>query len=1394
MQGYREHPCWFVLFASVSCRFFQVTRAVLAYDSVQQCNGTFIGCLVVSPVLQVSDVCDIAANTSVCRLSKQHLEGYNQHLQITCCGLGWDIVVTDSELTGFASIVLTGDTVTVNGTTHLQGQQVSVCGNTTVIDDSAHTEGVESMTVFGGSMTLTGNASINSNSLVHIGSSVSRLTDYSECSSNLTLGGTGVVINGGQVILECMENWVVITDRAHITSQSFIVTANGADLYGNAIIIAAELVDVTTQGPADEVGAVLGAEFPGLNSVHTNLQVVANGGVRFCGANWTLRSLSAFGGSIVVEQGMSIQTVSSRQPDTRIIRIGQGFSEVEDHCISAQQTVTFEFALWSRDQLRFEKGVKVSSASILICVHTRGAVGTFEEGVVLDVSGRGSALSDKPSGGTGMSASPPDSCGGGGGSCFGRGGSGASLDVSNMHRAIACTNRSQLCAQNFSGLYTPSGACGAASCGNMPAGAGSGGGTIWLSGQSFAFKSGTKFLADGHAGANVPDGNGTVSGAGAGGQVILLTDFLELAEGGAVMSAKGGDAACGNTPTGTFIGGAGGGGLVGVQAFSQETKRPQTQHTEEFRVTVKGGSVSEVCARIHGLSCSSGYGKNAPMCGENGTAGSLSGCSPGQGGIFCADCVQGRWSNGSNGSSGEITDGTCPNMCQNKPSKALYDRNGSKGSECHFTCTDKFPISLVNPKCVALVTFVYFKMGGAVVLVSLLALVIAATIFLIWRFTSTGTMKRDRHLLVASCHHKDPTVPFPKDRMQFHICRVFLHGSNCLDSPWSLSSRLPTVLLPLVVGQPWDQLTQEAETITKVSKAEATFEMALGVSCPPAAVAFSSWRRFRRAKRLRKRVRWYSEGVSGRPTIWRPIRGRAQNGRVGTSSGDLTVVLGCDPGATLGYLDFFDNSPEFVQALSTKEVRVFVAHGTGSRVEPLEIDVRDPLLTHFTHNPRDAAALYGIVAGFNSQARALQSKDLSSGDTLGCGVSRVRDEVRRLVDRCSFDSNYALDVTLMPSLKSAAAQALARRYGLPKALPPVESTQHSFLDLLVDEQEHQMTPSTYSAYGTSANSTYVHSMRAGGANPRPLLMPARSVEYRLCLSLTIGGRPADAGLPPTAEAGLSAVSSVRSSQHPMTSLQGATPGHPPKVPLCTPVSQKGFSEHLSWAPVGVRHEAATRRRRGGCPRRCQAGVIAGANNALHCLVSMFARRGPGGFGGPPVLVIVALVAVFTGDAMFSVVKGILLWNLDPTYRPFAFIAWLLLPPLTLPLCFAVGLRFLFTEDPWFGRLFASLCLYNLTSVFICVVIFFTVAGDSKVFCILGGLLSGALKVTVYTCAQAHVQNIEAKRDLAYARLPEGDARHSHAENLSVSCNNSSISRPDPSVQPNARGSDYASPF
>lgn len=348
----------------------------------------------------------------------------------------------------------------------------------------------------------------------------------------------------------------------------------------------------------------------------------------------------------------------------------------------------------------------------------------------------------------------------------------------------------------------------------------------------------------------------------------------------------------------------------------------------------------------------------------------------------------------------------------------------------------------------------------------------------------------------------------------------------------------------------------------------------------------------------------------------------------------------------------------------------------------------------------------------------------------------------------------------------------------------------------MDEQEQQLTPSSYSAYGTSANSAHANSTRVGGANPRPLLMPARSVEYRLCLSLTIGDRPVDAGLPPTAEAAFyHASSSIRSSQQQGHSLHGATPGHPPKVPLCTPISQKGFSDHLGWAPVGMRHEAATRRRRrGGGLRSCHAGVLAGVDNACHCLVSMFARRRLGGGGCPPVLVLLMLVMVFSGDAMLSVVKGVLLWNSLATYSPSAFIVWLSLPPLTLPLCFAIGLRFLLTEDPRQGRLFASLCLYNLTNVLVCSVIFITIADDSLAFIILDGFLSAVLRVAVYTCVQVHVQNVEAKRDLAYAHLPEGESRQPHGENPSASCDASCVSRGEPSLQPNTRGDNYASPF
>ncbi|CAJ1360234.1 unnamed protein product [Effrenium voratum] len=121
-----------------------------------------------------------------------------------------------------------------------------------------------------------------------------------------------------------------------------------------------------------------------------------------------------------------------------------------------------------------------------------------------------------------------------------------------------------------------------------------GGGSLWLSSRLLSLQTGAQLLADGEEGGFVSIGADVyaASGGGAGGQVIISVEELRLHCtdcGSLLVSARGGDANC---RRGTPVGGAGGGGFVGI--WWKGTQEDTAKYSDVERVscfwTWRGGS------------------------------------------------------------------------------------------------------------------------------------------------------------------------------------------------------------------------------------------------------------------------------------------------------------------------------------------------------------------------------------------------------------------------------------------------------------------------------------------------------------------------------------------------------------------------------------------------------------------------------------------------------------------------------------------------------------------------------------------------------------------------------------------------------------------------------------
>ena len=107
--------------------------------------------------------------------------------------------------------------------------------------------------------------------------------------------------------------------------------------------------------------------------------------------------------------------------------------------------------------------------------------------------------------------------------------------------------------------------------------------------------------------------------------------------------------------------------------------------------------------------------------------------------------------------------------------------------------------------------------------------------------------------------------------------------------------------------------------------------------------------------------------------LWRPIR---------QAGGELHVRFGCNPKATLAFLDFFDfsRSPmDFAPVNLRKEAWLIPVQGQGSFEEPYEVDMSDPVLQRLEHTDHGPTAILSVLSTFNRIARRVFKARWSSG-------------------------------------------------------------------------------------------------------------------------------------------------------------------------------------------------------------------------------------------------------------------------------------------------------------------------------------------------------------------------------------------------------------------------------
>ncbi|CAE8615712.1 unnamed protein product, partial [Polarella glacialis] len=254
---------------------------------------------------------------------------------------------------------------------------------------------------------------------------------------------------------------------------------------------------------------------------------------------------------------------------------------------------------------------------------------------------------------------------------------------------------------------------------------------------------------------------------------------------------------------------------------------------------------------------------------------SLSRCEAGYfiQGVFCEICIPGGWSPG--GFRFECS--PCRGMPEN--GKGEYTDYGSKVQACNYTCGLGVPNVKSNPHCYDPFNYALQFFGGVRGMVMILISVILCALLLLLR--SRGKMGREvarqplnamtlpgisflephrgvlrrfcgrlcsrimpgsfdglqpqlrRSLSGGEAERRPVEMQLPKEKLPFHVCRVYFHGDNRSQSPWFLDEHLPASVEQMVGPEQWQRLAAAASALAGIPVWEARKEAALGVLYPP---------------------------------------------------------------------------------------------------------------------------------------------------------------------------------------------------------------------------------------------------------------------------------------------------------------------------------------------------------------------------------------------------------------------------------------------------------------------------------------------------------------------------------------------------------------------------------
>jgi hypothetical protein len=845
-----------------------------------------------------------------------------------------------------------------------------------------------------------------------------------------------------------------------------------------------------------------------------------------------------------------------------------------------------------------------------------------------------------------------------------------------------------------------------------------GGGLIWFSADMLLFHSGSELHADGNKGKILTEsGNNAVSGGGAGGQILIWAHVLsipELSEGESAptFTANGGYAMCSNA----VAGGAGGGGFVGVGLLKDRS----LSSVDDLTVKVSSGEISDECRKDKFPE----DGEEMAL-GSEGIKASLTPCIAGHSGLTCDACRIGTWNN--NG-------GPVCKDCNDIPANAAFTRSGISYPDCPYKCVNGVPSVFGNPECLTVPQFILHFFGGYRGLLIILCCLVLVVVWLLWRRNrKRGLVLRTS--LSTSFDNSGMTsgdgtnmLQFTKDKLPYHICRVFMNGTNSSSNPWLLDEHVPDALQSIILSEPWGRYVSEMVQLTAVPRHQRLWEKFLNIFYPPAAPLYSLSCRRKRVLALRQCTFSFSEGSEAlRPSVWKSYKqGLSMTPSFRPScSGVYGMAFGCDQGATLGYIDFFDferSKLDYAPIDLRQEVRICIAHGNGTYAEPFAVDPADPLLQHlgemgFGDNAAGCKErFFSVVASFNWNASHIGRKDLE--DAVTSGYSLALESLREHVEACASRNNLSgfVQVLVAPQSKIA-VKSLRQR------LSQASGVETSFSDLVppglgppIVPGGRQMSPGAQSDITMSVlDATYL---------PGPL---PKGTEMKLCLAFVD-----------------SAARHFRSGSDgacSVDSVTGLTPVFFGKT-ITSPMLPHVFREHLDCRQELPPMEETPRLPcLSGCARRVSSWALA----------SRFSSHRRQWFANQAVLV--TLIAVYGMDLMMFVMSATWLWQ----YNFGVFFLWLLVPPLSQPLAILWGPYTVITENPRYGRMFILLVFFGVTNAVITMLALLLSNSDSWIFHILECLTVIFIKAILMLLANANITSLESAYDLSFVGAQQDDA-------------------------------------